>query len=264
MRSEKCLSIVVAVLLMIGCSSKQQDAGVDEDREAKALMQGVWVDAETESPSFRVSGDTIYYADSTSMPACFRIIGDSLVLSSGTSYAIEKQTAHIFSFRNQNGDLIILNKLDDAEADSLYVNDTHPVVMTYTHQVKTDSVVNYNGARYHWYIAINPTRYKVVRRTFNEDGMEVESVYYDNIMHISIYNGAQRLYSSDFRKQQYAHLVPTAFLEEAVLAKMEFVKADAAGLHFNATLCIPDGASCYLVETVISYKGEMTTKLLEY
>ena len=89
-------------------------------------------------------------------------------------------------------------------------------------------------------------------------------MYYDNIMHVSIYNGAQRLYSSDFRKQQYAKLVPAKFLEEAVLANMEFEKADAAGLHFNATLCVPDGASCYLVENVISYKGQMTMKLLEY
>ena len=237
---------------------------MEENREAKALMQGVWVDAETEDMAFRVAGDTIFYADSTSMPAYFKIVGDSLTLSSGTSYAIEQQTAHIFSFRNQNGDLITLNKLDNAEADSLYVRDTTPTVMTYTHQVKTDSVVSYNGTRYHWYIAINPTRYKVVRRTFNEDGMEVENVYYDNIMHLSVYNGAQRLYSSDFRKQQFMKLVPETFLEEAVLANMEYSKADATGLHFNVTLCIPDGASCYLVETTISYKGQMTMKLLEY
>ena len=138
-----------------------------------------------------------------------------------------------------------------------------PHIMTYTHQVKTDSVVNYNGERYHWYIAINPTKFKVVNRTFNDDGLEVENVYYDNIMHVSVYKGAQRLFSSDFRKQQYDHLVPKSFLQEAVLANMEFSKADAAGLHFNATLCIPDGASCYLVETLISYKGQMTMKIIE-
>ena len=254
--------LLLSPIFLLGCSDKQE-AVVGEDREAKAVMQGVWVDPETEDLMLRVVGDTIFYADSTSLPAYFQIVGDSLVLSSGTSYFIERQTAHIFSFRNQNGDLITLNKLDDAEADSLYVRETTPAVMTYTHQVKTDSVINYNGARYHWYIAINPTRYKVVRRTYNEEGMEVENVYYDNIMHISIYNGAQRLYSSDFRKQQYAHLVPVKFLDEAVMANMEFVNADAAGLHFNATLCIPDGASCYLIETVISYKGQMTMKLLE-
>jgi len=92
----------------------------------------------------------------------------------------------------------------------------------------------------------------------------VENVYYDNIMHISVYKGAQRLYSSDFRKQQYGKFVPKEFLSQAVLGNMEFAKIDNKGLHFNATLCIPDGASCYLIETLISYKGEVTMKTLEY
>lgn len=257
--------IVVVVLLLAACSGRQStdNPQVEEDREAKSLMQGVWVDSETEDVSFRVAGDTIFYADSTSMPAYFKIIGDSLTLSSGTSYAIEKQTAHLFWFRNQNGDLIKLEKSEEADAESAFTHD-RPAVMTYTHQVKTDSVVSFGGERYHWYIAINPTRYKVMRHTFNEDGMEVENVYYDNIMHISIYRGGERIYANDFRKQHYEKLVPVSFLNEAILANMEFSKADAAGLHFNATLCIPDGASCYLVETLISYKGQMTMKLLEY
>ncbi len=71
--------------------------------------------------------------------------------------------------------------------------------MNYTHQVKIDSVVTFNGERYHWYIAINPTKYKVTKRTFNDDGLEVENVYSDNIMHISFFKGAQQLFSSDFR-----------------------------------------------------------------
>ena len=109
--------------------------------------------------------------------------------------------------------------------------------MTYTHQVKKDSVVNYDGARYHWYIAINPTKYKVITRTYNDDGIEVENVYYDNIMHVSVFQGSRQLYSSDFRKQQYANQVPAQFLEEAILANMEFTHIDADGLHFAATLC---------------------------
>ena len=249
---------------MASCSSRQPDSQSEEDREAKALMQGVWVDAETEDLTFRVAGDTIFYADSTSMPAYFKIVGDSLVLSSGTTYAIEQHTAHIFSFRNQNGDLITLNKLDNAEDDSLYVRSTTPAVMTYTHQVKTDSVVSYNGARYHWYIAINPTKYKVVTHSYNDDGLEVENVYYDNIMHISVFNGSRQIFSSDFKKQQYGKLVPAGFLDEAILGAMDFGHIDADGLHFDATLCKPDGASCYMIDTQIAFTGKLTMKLLEY
>ena len=130
--------------------------------------------------------------------------------------------------------------------------------------VKTDSIVIYNGERYHWYIAINPTKYKVVKRTYNDDGLEVENVYYDNIMHISVFHGAKQIYSSDFRKLQYARLVPEEFLNDAILGDMQFSHIDSEGLHFNATLCIPDGASCYIVESLVAYTGRMTMKTLEY
>lgn len=264
--NRKTIILLTVAVLLTGCSHQQNSSSQESEREskeAKQLLQGIWLDANTEEVTFDVKGDTIFYADSTSMPTCFRIVGDSLVLASGTKYGIEKQTPNIFWFKNQNGDIVKLKKSNDPDAADEFVHDT-PKVMTYTHQVKMDSVVPFNGERYHWYIAINPTKYKVINRTYNDDGMEVDNVYYDNIMHISVYKGAQKLYSSDFRKQQYAKMVPTKFLEEAVLANMEYSKIDAAGLHFNATLCVPDGASCYIVESLISYKGQMTMKLLEY
>ena len=260
----KLMTILATVALLTGCSRQQSNSSdQSESLEAKKLLQGVWLDSESEEVSFKVKGDTIYYSDSTSMPSYFKIVGDSLVLASGTKYGIEKQAEHLFWFRNQNGDIIKLKKSDDPDIDKEFVHDT-PKIMNYTHQVKTDSVVTYNGERYHWYIAINPTKYKVTHRTFNEDGLEVENVYYDNIMHISVFKGAQQIYSSDFRKQQYAQKVPQDFLEDAILGNMEFSHIDVAGLHFNATLCIPDGASCYLVESLIDYHGKMAMKLVEY
>lgn len=253
--------VVLMMVLLVACS--QGGGEISENREAKQMLQGVWVDAESGDVSFRIKGDSIYYTDSTSMPAYFRILGDSLVLASGTRYGIVKQSPHLFWFSNQNGDVVKLEKSDDPADETEFVHDT-PHILSYTQQVKTDSVVVYGGNRYHWYIAINPTKYKVTNRTYNDDGMEVENVYYDNIMHISVYQGANPIYSSDFRKQQYEGKVPADFLDQAVLGNMEFSHIDAAGLHFNATLCIPDGASCYQVESLISYKGQMTMKLVEY
>lgn len=263
----KLLLLIVTVALLTGCS--RQKAGQtpvgeqEESREAKAMLQGIWLDPETEEVSLSVRGDTIFYSDSTSMPAYFKIVGDSLVFATGTKYGIVKQTDHLFWFKNQNGDVVKLQKSDNPEDAAEFIHGTPPV-LTYTHQVKKDSTITYDGERYHWYVAINPTRYKVVKRTYNDDGVEVENVYYDNIMHISLYKGAQRLYSSDFRKQQYAKYVPQEFLREAVLGNMEYDHADSEGLHFRATLCIPDGASCYLVDTTISYKGQMSMKTIEY
>ena len=264
---KKLSIIIILALALCGCGNRSaSDATTEqaEDRDAKTMLQGFWVDNETEDLVFRIAGDTIFYSDTTSMPAYFRIVGDSLVLASGASYNIDKLTENLFWLHNQNGDLVKYRRSNNPEEDSVWVHDTTPRIMTYTHQVKTDSVVVYGGDRYHWYIAINPTKYKVIKHAYSDDGVEVDNVYYDNIMHISVYKGAQKLYSSDFRKSQYSKFVPADFLEQAVLGNMEFSSIDADGLHFNATLCIPDGASCYLVETLISYKGELKMQTIEY
>ena len=258
---KRLLTISLLMGVLVACNQNNSSV-LPENKEAKTLLQGVWVDQESGDISFKAKGDTIYFSDATSMPTYFRIFEDSLYLGSGTSYSIVKQTEHLFWFKNQNGDLLKLEKGDGEEA----VVNEHPApsVLTYTHQVKIDSVVTYNSKRYHWYIAINPTKYKVTKRSYNEDGLEVENVYYDNIMHVSVFLGADKLYSSDFHKQQYKGLVPDAFLDEAIFANMEYSHIDAQGLHFNATLCIPDGATCYMVESTISYTGVSSMKLVEY
>ena len=257
---KKLLTIAVLMVVLVGCRQNNSST-LPDDKEAKAMLQGVWVDEESGDVTFRVKGDTIFFSDATSMPTYFRIYEDSLYLASGTAYGIVKQTEHLFWFKNQNSDLLKLQKGDDNDVE---LEHGSPSVLTYTHQVKVDSVVTYNNNRYNWYIAINPTKYKVTKRTFNDDGLEVENVYYDNIMNVSVFQGAHKIYSSDFRKQQYSDFVPASFLDEAIFANMTFSHIDAAGLHFNATLCIPDGATCYMVESTISYTGAMSMKLVEY
>ena len=260
---KKLTIIVVLAAVLLGCNRQGSQSVQAESKEAKLMLQGIWVEEETGDVSFRVEGDTIFFSESSSMPAYFRIVGDSLVLGTGTSYGIVKQSPHLFWFTNLNGDVVKLQKSDAADDEQEFVHD-EPRILTYTEQQKKDSVVQYKGERYHWYVAINPTKYKVVKRTYNEDGLEMTNVYYDNIMHISVYNGARQVFSSDFRKQMYGKLVPANFLNEAILGNMEFSHIDESGLHFNATLCIPDGASCYMVDTKVAYTGQMTMSLLEY
>lgn len=264
------LGALLILVLAVGCSNtpaSQTQSSSEEEPEsssAKALLQGYWVDDETDQVSFRAVGDTIFYPDSTSQPTYFKIVRDSLVLLDvGMRYPIVKQSEHAFWFTNQNGDLIKLSKSDDPLLAFAFVHDT-PHVMTYTDVVKHDSVITYNGQRYHWYIAINPTRYKVHITSYNADGVEVDNVYYDNIIHISLFHDSQRLFASDFRKSLYGSKIPAKFLEQAVLSNMEYAGVDQQGVRFVATVCIPDGAACYKVQHVISFKGKLSTTLLEF
>lgn len=257
--------MVVVLLTFIGCKNKTADsATAQEDTEAKKLLRGVWMDGETEEVTFKVEGDTIYYPDSTAQPAPFKIFGDTLVIGAPEAkYPIVKQTAHLFWFKNQNGDVVKLVKSDNPDDTFDFVHDK-PAITIYKTVVKRDTVVMHGGERYHCYIAINPTKYKVVCTTYNSDGVGIDNVYYDNIIHISVFKGATQLYSRDFNKQMYARFVPKQFLTQSILSDMNFNKVDERGFHFNATICQPDGASCYMLDTNISLAGKMSMELIEY
>ena len=103
-----------------------------------------------------------------------------------------------------------------------------------------------------------------MRTSYNEDGVGVTRVYYDNIINLSIYRGANKVFGSDFHKQMFSQNIPSEFIEQAVLGNLQYDKTDESGFHFMATVCIPDEASCYMVGTNVSLDGSLTMTLLEY
>ena len=235
----------------------------EESRKAKQLLQGVWTDEDTETVAFKMQGDSVYYPDSTSMPAYFKVIDDTLYIGTSACYHIEKQTEHVLWFKSQQGDLVKLVKNESSD-DAVLFEHKKTEILSLTEVLKRDTVVVYGNERYHLYIAVNPTRYKVSRHTLNDEGLDVENVYYDNIIHLSIFQGSRQLYSSDFRKQQFAQRIPAQMLDQCVLNNMEYDKVDEHGFHLNVSVCTPGDASCYLIEQLISFDGKSSTQLLEY
>lgn len=255
------VSLCAVLMLLVGCGQRNGHADeLSESSEAKALLQGVWIDEETENVVFKLQGDSVYYADSTSMPAYFKVVGDTLYVGTSGRYHIEKHTEHVLWFKSQDGELVKLNKDDDNKEEFVR---PQTQILTLTEVLKKDTVVFWEGERYHLYIAVNPTKYKVSRHTLNEDGLDVENIYYDNIIHLSIFQGSQQLYSSDLRKQHYEKLVPAQFFANSVVNDMDYYKTDAQGFHLNLSLCTPGDATCYLIEHVVSFKGKLTTTKLQ-
>lgn len=255
------------LLALSGCQQKSSDAiDREESLTAKQLLQGIWVDAESETVTFKIKGDTVYYPDTTSIPAYFRIVDDTLMIGSTvTKYPIVKQAEHLFWFKSPNGEIIKLTRSTDAADSAAFEHRKlmQPPIIN-NKVVKRDTIVSYEGERYHCYIAINPTRSKVMKSELSADGVQVENAYYDNLIHISIFKGGTRIFSKNFVKQMYAQKVPAGFLNQAILSDMDYDKTDGQGFHFNATLCIPDAASCYMVSTTVSIKGTVSMELIEY
>ena len=257
----KILPLLIG-LLLAACGQQKPLGERAEDREAKRLLQGVWVSSDNEDVVFKLQGDSVYFPDSTSQTAYFCVVDDSLCLGDAT-YHIERHTDHLLWFQAPDGDIMKLVKSDEPVADGQVFHKTRPHILTLTEVLKRDTVVLYNGERYHLYVAVNPTKYKVVRQALNDDGLQVDNVYYDNIIHLSIFHGSAKIFSQDMRKQDYVRLVPEQFLRQSILNDMTFQHVAADGFHFSASVCIPDDASCYQIDHVVSLGGQLTTRLSE-
>ena len=244
-------------------SVEKKEEKAEEERNQMIMqhLQGIWIDDNTELPMLKIKGDSIFLASQINMPFCFSISGDSL-LAKGlepVAYRIIKIEEHVFQFYTSLGDLVSLHKSDNDTIPFGYQTVTEPEKKV----IEKDSVFYFQGKRYHGYAYINPSTKKVFRPTITEEGMIVDNVYYDNIIHICVFQGKQRLYAKDISKEIFEGTVPADFLKMSVLSDMKFTGVDSEGYHYQATVSMPDDLSCYYVNLLIDEKGTLTFKLKE-
>lgn len=254
-------TLFIMAITLVSCKDTSKEVVAveeEENKEAKALLQGIWLDNEDNEVTMKVKGDTIFYADSTMTPVAFAIISDSLELKGFNKkrYEIIKQTENIFQFRNQNGDIIKLVRSDNQEDNYAFENQKH-TVLNQNQLIKRDSVVFAGAHKYHVYIQVNPSTYKVIRTAYNDDGIQVDNVYYDNIINVCIYDGGQRLFSSDIHKQDLKKYVPANYLAQSVLSDITLDKVTEECVSLLASVCMPDSNTEYIVRLNIDSKGHL-------
>lgn len=260
--------MLAGCLLLPGCRNDKREKVEQEDLQAKQMLQGVWVNEDDGEPAWKVKGDTIFFPDATSQPLHFKVIGDTLVLTGANTmkYPIVRQMPHVFQFRNQNGELVKLDKSsnpDDAMAFELTPPEASTTVeLNQRRLIKRDTVVTYGSERYHCYVQVNPTSYKVYKSSYNEDGVEVDNVFFDNIIHLSIFRGAEKVFSRDFHKNDFRKEVPSDFLKQGVLNELTLMKVDASGFHYDASICLPDSPNSFEIELTISFNGRLSQHVI--
>lgn len=219
-------------------------------------IQGVWMDEDTRLPQLWIRDDSVFFSDSTSISCVLKICGDTLWLGSD-SYQIEEFDSLRLSIVNSLGNTFSLRKSqvpDDTLAFAMRAD--HPSIVPEV--TKSDTVVHYGNHRYHAYVTVNPTTMKVYRTTYTADGMAMDNFSYDNVIHLSVYEGKECLFRSNVKKTDFAGLIPEDFLSTAILQTITFLFTDKEGLHFRASVCVPESASCYTVELCVAYDGTMT------
>lgn len=253
---------LVAVTLLACKNGNQNSTERQEDLQAKKLLQGIWIDPDDEDVVFKIKGDTIYYPDSLSQPIKFAVYSDTLEMqsSTGSKYAILKQSAHIFEFKNPNGDIIKLIKGSDPSYETQF-EEKKPAPVNQNKILKNDSVVFCGQERYHSYVQVNPTTYKVLKTSYSDDGLEVENVYFDNTVHVGVYKQTEKIFSKDFYKKDFSKFVPSDFLRQSVLSDIILNNSDNKYLHYQAQLVIPDSYLSYIVNIDISTDGKMSMRI---
>lgn len=249
------------VLLSAACGKGKVQGTVEEDSTAKELLQGIWLDDETELPLMRIEGDTIYYADPQNIPVSFKVIQDTIYVYGSTTaaYKIDRQTEYSFWFHSLADEIVKLHKSENSEDQLAFENQEVEVIPT-TEVVQKDSVVVYKGTRYRGYVYINPSKMKVIRSSYSEGGISVDNVYYDNVIHICVYEGKQLLYGKDITKKIFADAFPEELLKQMILADMDFMGVGSEGYRYRATLCIPESSVSHLIGITIGFDDRMEIK----
>ena len=263
--------ILGALCLCSACENRKVEAEAEQpqtksEKKKEYLplddLQGVWVDADSQTPFMWIRGDSAHYADNTSVPALVRLTRDSLWLGQ-ESYWVEERKGSRLSLQTWSGHTVSLQKTQHPEDSLLFMLvPAEPVV--YAERTDRDTVSFCGEHRLHSYITVNPTSRKVFRTTYNAEGLAVENYSFDNVIHLSVYEGKKCLFRSNFEKTDFADYVPEEFLSQAILSDILFGPTDAKGVHFRAMVCIPDGTACYMIELTVSLSGEMAMTLRDY
>ena len=265
----KIVLFIISAVFFVSCSFAPASSSNANSRklntEAMERMQGVWQDAETDAVAFRMKGDSIFYTDSIDMPTRFAVYDDTLVVfgASEVHYTIVRLGDYVFDCETLMGDTLHLVRSEEME-DTLLFQDQRNIPIQLNQVVKRDTVLFADSHRYHLYINVNPTRRSVEHTSYTDEGLAVNQVYYDNIIHITVYEGRLRLFSRNLNKTDFSEVIPADFLTDAILSDMQFGHADHHGCRFLATICEPEGARCYVVCILVSPKGKMKLELTEY
>ena len=253
------------ILVLASCTDSSMRKNKEKrttDPEVKTQLQGVWLDKNTESPVIKIEGDSLFYTSKSDICMPYLLVDDTLfVLGIRTAaYEVLEQTDHTLNIRTPMGDEMSLYK--DEQGTITIDQPELPAMKPVSQVIKKDSVIMVGKNRYRGYMTINPTTVKVVRPGVTEDGFSIDNVYYDNIIHICVYEGREQLCGKDIKRSMFEEIVPPEFLSVSILQDMVFMGMKNHRFLFRATLRVPDGP-CYYAQVFIDKDNKIETSLIE-
>lgn len=260
----KSIFIIIGLVLTFvaaGCRHGSETS-VDEDKTAKQMLQGIWIDDENGNAVFWAKGDSLYFPDSSSQTAKFWIYGDSLYIKGSQTwhYKITKQANHLFKFINEMGDEVKLVK-DDGESLRGQFNVNKPYAMNIFRTYSSDTLLHADGSRWEVKINISPTTSKVLKSDYNDVGLAVDNLYLDNKARVTVLFDGVQVYSHEYLKAEFDKFLPKELVNKSMLRYIDFYGADSSSVYLDATVGIPDASSSYVIETRIERNGKTSMRV---
>ena len=254
----------LSVLFLVACGYQNdvRKSLENEDKDAKQMLQGIWLGEDEETPVWFVKNDSILFPDTTSMSAKFWIYKDSLYLESShlVRYKIVKQAENLFKFINQMGEEVKLIKSEDLSAKpSFYKNRSYALNILRIYDTDTVGIVG--DVRYECSIHIEPTSDRIIKSNYTDEGVEVDNLYLDNIARVKVRLGSVEVLSREFHKSDFSKFVPFEFMSHSILRDVVYSHADSIGAYFDAIVGIPDASTCYVVEMKVWRNGKLSMRL---
>ena len=249
----------IFIFFSINCTNvSKKENKLEEDVEAKKTLQGTWINELEGDEMFTVKGDTLYYADSISAPVAFCVRHDSLIIFSHSqvSYVIKRLNTTQLHFENSNGDVIELVKSNNTTQPLERGEYKGAIDINQGKKIKRDSILKYREKNYHAYSQVNPTTYKVYQQKTNDDGLTVETIFYDNLVYIALYDGVNKVFGQNIVKTDFSNIVPEEYLKQAILSDIIIDGVVNDMVRFIAILSIPDSYTNYRVNIDVSFDGK--------
>lgn len=258
-----CIVSLMIMTVILACGAgKEDNSAREEDHEAKKQLQGTWINDLEGNEIFTASGDSIFFNDSLGTPAPFYINNDTLYIEyhETAKYKIKTLNSSRFVFINALGDETELVKSEQATALN---KGEHRGVVTVNQgqRVKADTLMTLGLKHLHAYTQVNPTESKVFVQTENNDGLSIESVYYDNLITVMLYDGGRNVFKKHFSKNDFAEFVPKEYLAKAILSEIFIEGTVEDGVRYVAVITIPNSSTNYRVNIDISVMGKKTLSL---
>ena len=146
--------LIVLVVSLASCSNRQTgEVSVKEDLIAKQLLQGIWVNDETEMPLMRIEGDTVYYANPQSAPVPFKVVHDTIYISVSYTHLADKAGLNVLFVPSEEPyherKVTLLNGPHTVLSPVAYLSEVnivrdacqHPIIGQYIHKVMFDELM---------------------------------------------------------------------------------------------------------------------------